>query len=91
MREIMFEKFKPLIKDLIQYYYLFNGAGGYCHIALDEGNLEDGSLFFCQGECEKHEDFLGYLIAETLREFTIEEREKMYEDNWWGMRDNAEN
>ena len=80
------EIFKPLIKELIQFYYSFNGAGGYCHIALDDGNLEDEFLLFCQDECEKHEDYLGYLIAETLREFTIAEREEMYENGWWGMR-----
>jgi len=33
--------FKPLIKELIQYYYTWNGTGGYCHIALDDGNLEE--------------------------------------------------
>jgi len=81
-----FNKFKPVILELIQLYYTYNGAGGYCHIALDDGNLEDESLFFCEEECEKHEDYLGYLIAVTLRYFTEEERDEMYENGWWGMR-----
>lgn len=81
-----FEKFKPVIKELIQLYYTFNGAGGWCHIALDDGNLEDESLYFCQEECEKHEDYLGYLIATTLRYFPGDVRELMYELDWWGMR-----
>ena len=80
------EQFKPLIKQLIQYYYQWHSAGGHCHIALDDGNLEDGALFFCQNECEKYEDYLGFLIASTLRYFTVEEREEMYESDWWGMR-----
>jgi len=37
-------------------------------------------------ECEKHEDYLGMLIMETLLLFTTEEVEQMYDDNWWGMR-----
>lgn len=79
--------FKPVIKELIQYYYwnLENGTGGYCHIALDDGNLTDQDLWFCQKECEKHNDQIGYLIATILRNFTEDERDEMYEE-YWGMR-----
>lgn len=76
--------FKPVIKELIQYYYqnLGNGTGKFLHIATDDGNLEDSHLWFCQQECEKNGDELGYLIATILRNFTVEEREKMYDNNW---------
>ena len=80
--------FKPVIKELIQYYYddLENSTGGYCHIALDDGNVEDGYLWWCREECRKHGDHFGRFIMEVLREFTVEERERMYEKDWWGMR-----
>ena len=80
-------KFQPIIKDLIQFYYkeCEQGAGGGCHIALDDGNLEDHHLLYCTQCCEETQDWLGYLIACTLLEFTIEEREKMY-DNYWDIK-----
>lgn len=78
--------FKPVIIALIQYYYINNPAGGYCHIALDDGNLCDENLFFCQEQCQKNGDELGYLVAIVLRYFTEDEREKMYETDHWGMR-----
>lgn len=79
---------KPFIKQLIKYHYSFsqNSAGGVLHIATDDGNLEDGDIFFCQEKAEKEGDHLALLIAEVLRCFTVEEREKMYDDNWWGMK-----
>lgn len=80
-----FEKFKPMIIELIQYYYINNPTGGCCHIILDEGNLSIEDLLFCQGECEKYGDNLGYLILEILSCFTENEREKMYKIDWWGM------
>ena len=82
------EVFMPVIKYLIKYYYEKDGnsTGGNLHIALDDGNLEDENLWFCQEKCEENNDWLGNLIATTLRHFTTKEREEMYDDNWWGMR-----
>jgi hypothetical protein len=86
-----YNKFKPIILDLIKYYYdespcddgsTGNSTGGYCHIALDDGNLSDENLYFCQEECLKHNDGVGYLIATILRHFTEDERDNMYEGNW---------
>lgn len=81
------EIFKPIIKGLISYYYEEgnNPTGGYLHVALDDGNLSDESLYLCQKECEENNDILGLLIATTLRCFSVEERELMYEIRW-GMR-----
>lgn len=82
--------FKPVIKELIQYYYQLpnNAAGRFCHIVLDDGNLEDNNIWFCQEECEKHEDHFGYLIMTILRLFTEKEREKMYNNKHWGLYEN---
>ena len=83
---VYFSKFKPLIKELIRFYYQTNPTGGCCHIALDDGNLDDESLFFCQKQCKKAEDLLGYLIAMTLCNFTESERAEIYKTDWWGMK-----
>ena len=82
--------FIPMIKELIQYYYedLENFTGGYCHIALDDGNLTDENLHYCQELCKKHNDEFGYLIATILRNIDEKQREKMYNEDWWGMSKN---
>lgn len=85
---VFMEQFKPFIKDLIKFYYedLGNSSGGYYHIVLDDGNNQDGDVWFCQEESEKHNDTFGIFLGRVLRMFTEEEREKMYEEDWWGMR-----
>lgn len=80
-------KFKPLLKDLIQYYYEnVGGTGGTMHIATDDGNLDRGSIWSCQEYAEKEKDHLAYFILTIMRHFKTEELEEMYEDNFWGMR-----
>lgn len=83
------EQFKPVITGLIQYYYgeLDNIAGGHCHIVLDDGNLSDENLSFCQASCLKNDDKFGYFIMAILHLFPEEKREKMYLKNHWGMAD----
>lgn len=85
MSEFDFEKFKPFISDLIKFYYedLENAAGGNLHIALDDGNLSDGNIWFCQERCEKAGDTFGYFLATLLRYFSEEEREQMYKAGWY--------
>ena len=81
------EVFKPVIKELIQFYYnnMENGAGGYCHVALDDGNLSEIDLWHCQELCKEKDDGLGYLIATVLRYFTEDDRERMYNEGWWDI------
>ena len=79
---------KKGVCELIQYYYNCkseNAAGGILHVILDDGNLEDGSIWLHQVDCEEADDFLGLLILETLRSFSLEEREEMYSE-YWGMK-----
>lgn len=71
---------------LIRIYYEFNPTGRCCHIALDDGNLDDDSLFSCQEYSNENNDLMGFTIATTLRYFTEEEREEMYDLDWWGMK-----
>lgn len=79
--------FKPLLKQFIKFYYedLENGAGGNLHIALDDGNLHDDDIYFCQEEAMKNGDSFGYFLATLMRSFKEEELEKMYFDNHWGI------
>lgn len=84
----MMENFKPLVKELIKFYYeeLCIGTGGDFHIVLDDGNIEDEHVWLCQEEAEKNNDTFGIFLGQVLRMFTEDERKKMYEDDWWGMR-----
>ena len=69
--------FSVQLIELIEFYYEHNPAGGWLHIALDDGNLEDKDIWFCQEETEKHEDWLGRFIADRLRDMTYEERDQI--------------
>lgn len=81
-----FDKFKPIINELVQYYYeyLNNSSGGNLHIALDDGNLSDEHIWSCQRMCLDSGDQIGFLIGAILRCFPEEEREQMYK-NYWGI------
>ena len=84
---MIMEAFKPLIKELISYYYrnLDNSAGGYFHIVLDDGNIEHCHILWCRDECLKYGDTFGEFLSDVLLEFTEDELSDMYDDNWWGM------
>ena len=85
---MQFEELKPFLNNFIQYYYieLGNRAGGNLHLALDEGSLDELTIWYCQKYAEKNNDDFGYFIATLMRYFTEDELEKMYNDNWWGMK-----
>lgn len=85
MSNVNFDNFKPLLSDLVEFYYedLGNAAGGNLHIALDDGNLSDGNIWFCQEQCEKNKDTFGYFLATLLRYFSEDEREEMYKTGWY--------
>jgi hypothetical protein len=72
------------LPTLIRYYYSLpnNGAGGYLHIVLDDGNIDYDSIYFCAEQCAENKDTLGLLICNLLTEFTSEELEQMYERRW---------
>lgn len=87
MSGLPFDKLKPFLKDFIQYYYneLGNGTGGTLHIALDDGNVSENDIWFCQEYAQKNNDHFGYFIATLMRYFTEDELEEMYDNGWWGM------
>jgi hypothetical protein len=81
------EKFKPFLRDFIKFYYedLENGAGGYLHIVLDDGNVGFNDIEFSLDLAEKNGDSFGVFLARLLKEFTENELDEMYENDWWGM------
>lgn len=74
--------YKVEFKELLEYYYDHHESGcvgGNLHIALDDGNLEDGNLWFCYEQAEKERDLLGMYLASTMWTMTMEGREKVRE------------
>ena len=81
-------KFKPHLNDLIKFYYkdLENPTGGYLHVALDDGNLTENDIWFCQERSKEHGDTLGYFLATLMRSFAESELLDLYEKDWWNMK-----
>lgn len=68
-----------MLMALIEKYYEFEPSGGSCHIALDDGNLDDDDIEFCAKESHKNGDYFGVEICKHLTSFTVEERELIVE------------
>lgn len=71
-----------MLITLIENYYSTDGAGGTCHIVLDDGNIEDGHVQYCKEYSEELNDFWGLTIATLLLDFSEEEREEIIEEPW---------
>lgn len=75
------------LNDLVYKFYTFEGClcGGPLHITLDDGNVRDSDLNFCEKELKKsapHIQAVGNAIIELLRSLTLEQREI-----WWKERE----
>jgi hypothetical protein len=72
------------IVELIQDYYSTDGnaAGGYLHIVLDDGNLEDDDIRFCIEQAKMAGDFNGVLLGYVMLLLSLPEREKVYHKFW---------
>ena len=88
MNNLDFAVLKPLLKDFIAYYYDMpeKGAGGYLHVVLDDGNFGYSMISSCQNDCEENGDTFGMFLCDLLLQFTDEELDGMYEQDFWGMR-----
>jgi hypothetical protein len=64
---------------LIEKYYETDGAGGCCHILLDDGNYGHRNAKFCLDYSIEHKDFWGETISRLLLEFTEEEQAQICE------------
>ena len=69
---------------LVEYYYDLpnNGAGGFLHIVLDDGNTNYDSIIFCYQQCDENKDTLGLLICDILLEIDEHIREILYLKRW---------
>lgn len=66
------------IIELIQLYCLDEPCGGSLHIALADGNIDDGYIRWCMEEARKAGDHFGLALASLLLEITDEdERERV--------------
>lgn len=63
-----------MLIHLIAAYYQTDGAGGACHVVIDDGNYGDDSVQSCLNYAKTIGDFWGETIAKLLLEFTEEER-----------------
>lgn len=78
------DNLKPILPDLIRYYYedLQNACGGNLHIVIDDGNTEFHHIEWCRKICADNGDSLGHLICDILFCFTEEERMVLYDKDW---------
>jgi len=72
------------LKKNIQKIYEIDSAGGYLHIVLDDGNLDNRSINFCKQFAEEYKADISKkyykLIIDTikiLKKFSIEERKEI--------------
>jgi hypothetical protein len=80
MHEIKLKDQKRLmLLSLIEDYYITDGAGGTCHIILEDGNYKDSHINMCLKYSKEQNDFWGETIATLLTNFTEEEREEIVE------------
>lgn len=71
-----------MLLSLIKDYYITDGAGGTCHIILDDGNYRNCDVEACLRYSKEENDFWGETIATLLLDFTEEEREEIVEEGY---------
>ena len=60
-------------------YYRREPCGGFLHIVLDDGNVEDSHVEFCRDEAREGGDEEAVVLAELLLTFTVADRIRVYE------------
>lgn len=70
----------PEVRALAEAYYEKPGneCGGSLHIVLDDGNVEDGCVTFCEQWAHERGDNDGVALARLLIQMTRTQREKVY-------------
>ncbi len=63
-----------------------NGSGGRCHVVLEDGNLFDGSIQYCLGECEYAGDVDGARIMNAMFEMTRSQRRRVLQRSYYPTR-----
>ena len=57
-----------------------NSVGGYLHIVIDDGNIENSHIQCCLGTAEENEDTTAALLAKLLLKMSKTQRLKIYEN-----------
>lgn len=71
---------KPIIPDvlpLVRAYRANNAAGGSLHIVLEDGNVDDGSVLFCESLAQQNGDADGARVAALLLRMSKTQRRKL--------------
>ena len=70
----------PEVLPLVRAYYAKPGnlAGGSLHILLDDGNVDDSSVEFCEKVAVERGDEDGVALARILRRMSKTQRKKLY-------------
>jgi hypothetical protein len=66
------------VRMLVDHWYSMpgHGAGGILHVALDDGNLDDGNLRWLRDEATAAGNVLGHLLATVLLRVPEPERKR---------------
>lgn len=64
---------------LCQWYYGYNGAGGWLHVVLDDGNLEDAMVDSAIRHAEDEGDIVAIMLGLLIRTMTEDNREVLYD------------
>ena len=69
----------PAVRALVENYYAKpgNGAGGRCHIVLDDCNLKDADVRWTLENCEKSGDGDGAEIMRLMLQMTPSQRRRV--------------
>lgn len=73
------EKLVDLCKE---FYADGNEAGGWLHLVLDDGNLEDDHIKFCLETANNYNDLVAFTLAEKLLKLSMVNRELLYKKLW---------
>jgi hypothetical protein len=65
--------------EMVRQFYERNPAGGNLHVCLDDGNMEDGNVWWCLQEAAKHKDLAAVQIACWLLALSEEDRFDFYD------------
>jgi hypothetical protein len=63
----------------IKPYYERNSAGGYLHVALDDGNMEAGNVAWCLHDAKEAGDKEAEELALMLLDMSVDERYELYD------------
>lgn len=70
----------PEVLPIVRAYYAKPGnlAGGSLHIVLDDGNVGDDCVEFCEKEATERGDDDGVALARILRRMSKTQRHKLF-------------